>query len=118
MLSKSAKLHKNWNYKDSETGNPVGTIEIKQLGSKVHVIATRSLSRDGQSIKRVFTYKGAIVGRDLVLNFEQKGARGAVSGALVLRLNSTLQEMSGATQYYSDSAGKVISLPIFFSAIV
>ena len=116
ILSKSAKLHKNWNYKDTKDGDVVGNIKVSQLGKNISAKATRIKERDGKITIREFTYSGTITGRNIVLNFEQNGAGGTVSGSLVLRLNSKLKEMRGSTQYYSDPESKVINHPIFFSA--
>lgn len=116
ILSKSAKLHKKWNYSDSLDGVVVGRIETSQLGKKITIKAVRILGRDGEATNRKFTYKGTIVGRNLVLTFEQDGAGGTVNGALVLRLSANLKEMVGSTQYYSDKDGSVVNYSIFFNA--
>ncbi|WP_226648646.1 hypothetical protein [Microbulbifer variabilis] len=118
ILSGAAKLHSSWDYKDSETGNVVGTAKIHQFGNRVKVTATRKIDREGKNTNREFVYKGNIAGRSLVLPYEQKDAGGAVAGALVLRLDADLHMMKGSTSYFSDSAGKVITHPIFFYAAV
>ena len=115
FFSKSAKLHKNWTFKDTETGHIVGTAVVKQLGSNVKIKAARTIDREGQATNREFTYRGKITGRTLVLSFEQKNSGGAVSGAIVLRVDSDLAKMSGKTSYFSDSTG-VISNPIYYES--
>jgi hypothetical protein len=118
LLSGAAKLHPNWNYKDSESGQVVGTAKISQFGSRVKVTAIRTIDRQGNATNREFVYKGRITGRSLVLPYEQKDAGGSVAGALVLRLDADLRAMKGFTAYFSDSAGRVITYPIFYYATV
>ena len=52
FFSKSAKLHKNWTFKDTETGHIVGTAVVKQLGSNVKIKAARTIDREGQATNR------------------------------------------------------------------
>ena len=117
FVSNSAKLHKNWKFKDTESGQAVGTAVISQLGSQIKIKATRTINREGETTNREFIYQGKITGRTLVLNFEQKKSGSAVSGAIVLRLDSELGAMVGKTSYFSDSTG-VISNPIYYDATV
>lgn len=114
FLSKAPRLSRNWNFSDEKGGPVVGTAVLKQFGSRVKFEATRTTSRDGASCNRAFIYRGRIVGRTMVLEFEQSGAMRTVSGALVLRARSDLQNLEGRTSYYSDSEGEVISNRIFY----
>ena len=116
ILSEAAKLHKNWSYKDTEEGNTVGTAVIRQYGNKVKITATRTAGRDGGPANREFIYKGKITGKTLVLQYQQKDAGNAITGAIVLRLESDLATMKGTTSYFSDTAGSVISHQIYYYA--
>lgn len=118
IFSNSVKLHKTWEYTDIENGNVVGRVSIKQRGTYVSVKAIRLISRNGSSEQREFKYSGKISGRNLVLAFEQDNTGGSVSGSIVVRLNSNLDQMVGTTNYFSDSAGKVITKDIFYRAVL
>lgn len=118
FMSGAVKLHKNWNYRDSEEEGIVGTAKISQFGSRIKIEATRTIDREGGSINRKFIYKGKITGRTLVLRYQQKGARGTVAGAIVLRLDANLEIIKGVTSYFSDSDGSVVSHKIFYYASV
>lgn len=118
LFSNGPKLHRQWTYRDLEGGPSVGSATIWQSGSLIRLDATRIIDRGGKSINRNFKYRGKITGRTIVAQYEQQGAKGAVAGAMVLRLSSDLKHMKGITSYYSDSAGEVISHPIFYEANV
>ena len=113
-LNKAPNIAGNWNYADSENGDVVGTAKIKQTGNRIKITATRTKARDGEADNREFTYRGVVKGRDIVLKYEQKDTGGFVGGALVLRLDASLNNMNGITAYFSDSAGSVITHNIFY----
>lgn len=113
-LNKAPDISGSWNYSDTENGDIVGTAKIKQTGNRIKVTATRTKGRDGESNNREFIYRGSVRGRDVVLKYEQKDAGGFVGGALVLRLEASLNNMKGITAYFSDSAGSVITHNIFY----
>jgi|TARA_Y100001937_G_scaffold125804_1_gene193427 hypothetical protein len=117
IFLKSAKITKNWQFKDKFDGGVVGQATITQLGNTIKVAAIRTVSRKGEQTNRKFTYKGTIRERNIVMTFEQDDSGGSVCGAIVLRVNSSLNEMKGNTLYYSDSSG-VLSYPIYFIATV
>lgn len=113
-INKAPNISGSWNYSDVKDGDVVGTAKISQTGNRVKVSATRTKNRDGGADNREFIYRGTVKGRDVVLNYEQKGAGGFVGGAMVLRLNASLNCMDGTTAYFSDSAGVVIRHDIFY----
>jgi hypothetical protein len=113
-INKAPSISGNWNYSDIKDGDVVGTAKISQTGNRVKVSATRTKDRDGGACNREFIYRGAVKGRDVVLNYEQKNAGGFVGGAMVLRLNASLNCMDGITAYFSDSAGEVIKHDIYY----
>ena len=116
LLTKAPRLSRNWSFSDKKEGPVVGTAVLKRFGSRIKFEATRTTSRDGSPCNRKFIYKGRIVGRTMILEFEQSGAMRTVSGALVLRAKSDLKSLEGRTSYYSDSKGEVISNRIIYHA--
>jgi hypothetical protein len=114
IINKAPKVRGTWSYKDTEGGPVVGTVKIRQIGSRIRATATRHQGREGEKTHVEFNYKGVVKGRDVVLVFEIVGSGGFYPGAIVLRLDAFAKKMFGVTNYYSDQDGAVKTLPIFY----
>lgn len=82
------------------------TLKISQLGSRI--TATVELVRTDRPA-RMFKYSGKIVGRQVVLTWEEKASGGLNVGAFVLRVSNDKSELIGKTVYVNADGEGVTS---------
>ncbi len=85
-------------------------MEIRQTGASIRAKVWRKKAKGapGRPDKvSVFTYKGRIVGRNLILTWENPES--AVHGAMVLRLSATPDKLTGFSTFYSENEAKVVA---------
>lgn len=96
-------------YQSATDDSPFGTASITQQGTKVRMKLTRTRSRKGKAIHRTFRYNGSFHEGQLTLLFEEEGAKGFITGAIVLRLSSNVKQLAGKTTYFDHGENIVVS---------
>lgn len=87
----------------------VGQLVLKQTGRHLSGSSTRSISRDGKTSNRSFTYKGAIYGHQVTLLFEDKKGIGFDSGTYVFTVQNDGKTMIGMATFHGKPENSIVS---------
>lgn len=107
-LQRAPKLHGTRWVRRAEDGgvDKIQTVlRVKQWGSRILAVAERSEPTG----ERRYRYVGDVRGGTLVLSWEDDNAPEFMRGAMVLHLSRNLQQLAGASVYYSEKRAKVVT---------
>ncbi len=119
MLQKTPDISGAWEYYDTDTSDslPIGHVEIVQRGTSVRTTLVRTKGRSGNPMNRVFKASGSFQSAQIVMTFEDSKGTGYIVGAIVLKLFSNLNKLSGKTTFLHHDEGQVIANDIYLKKI-
>lgn len=89
---------------------PSVEIKFKQLGNKLTGHSKVKYDSEGKPVKRKYLYKGIILGKSLVLTFDDLNNKGQLGGAMIFFIsNSDGTRMTGKSIYYKPEINEVVT---------
>lgn len=95
-----------------------GKLQLEQLGRKVSGTSTRSITRDGKSSDRKFSYSGSIQGHQVTLTFEDQRGIGFDVGTYVFIVQNDGNTMIGMATFHGKTENKIVSEPRMLRKVV
>ena len=110
VLYKCIRVDGVWEIYDirNDKQEKVGTLELKQQGSRLSGTSRRVQTREGQASDRRFTYTGRIAGEQVTLLFEDRRGRDFDTGTYVFRVQNSYVEMIGVATFHGKRENRIV----------
>lgn len=100
-LRREAKISGAWIWYDCTGSNPVGSLQIKQIGSRITGTLTRSVSLEGTATSREFKLAGEISGPSFLATYTEPDDPSNVRGAIVAKILTGRKYLYAHSLYFT-----------------
>lgn len=94
---------------ESKNETPNGKMNFVAAGENVKASLHLFKDTNGQDTTRDFHYKGRYIAGQVILTFEQDGAKDQIVGVMLLRFNANRSELEGRTNFLHHDRGEMVT---------